>query len=127
MYPSSAPGPDLGADVIHDRNAHLFCLGGQQQVKIGVVDKNQQVWALSTHSLDQHPACAENVAQVAEDFGDTNHRQAGGVIQHLHPCFFQFPAAHAAEAQVRVSSQHSPSQIGAMQISRCLTGHDHNP
>ena len=93
---------------------------------IWVVNEDQQCEVLLTHAFNQDSTGPEDVAEMAEHLGDPDHCQFGCITEQFHPGPFQFSAPHPAEMDILGLRLHGPDQIGAMQISRGLPGHDHN-
>ena len=42
FHPAAAPGPDLGTDVVKNRDAQLLGPGREHQVEVGKIDEDQQ-------------------------------------------------------------------------------------
>ena len=120
-----APGPNLRADIIENRNTGFFGGLGKTQIKFREVDQNQQVGRLIPFkNLFDPPIGLQDGWQVAKNFHESDHSQlAAGkndlTAQRRHPF-----SADPEIFQVWINATTGGNQVGPMQIPRILTGDD---
>src|SRR5262249_18156928 len=72
---SLPPCPELRTDVIHDGNVTLAHLASHSPIKRGRVDDDGQVGPASIGYCDQAMESGGDRGQMADDFGDADHRE----------------------------------------------------
>ena len=75
LNPSPTPGPNLGADIIHDRDVQFLGLCGQQKIKTGIIDENEQIRQLLLPALLYNPHSFPDIPKSADHLGNTHDRQ----------------------------------------------------
>ena len=126
MNPTRPPGPDLGTDVIQDRYVSLSRLAGQPQVEVGVVDEDQQVGAAGFEETVQAAQYPSNEWQVPYDLGDAHDGKPFDMVEQRASGPFHAVAADSKYIDSRPHCLERGHHAGAVHLSRCLTGDDHD-
>ena len=72
---SRSPGPELRADVIHDRHAEPAHRGHQSEIEVRIVDEDEDVGPLARAACTRRRIHRIRVRQHAQDFDEPGDRQ----------------------------------------------------
>ena len=125
-HPPLAPGPDLRSHVVEDGNILAVQLASQPQVKIGRVGQDGKPRFLAPGRGGQAPELAPDARDVSDNLEDPHDGQLLGSHDGPHPGFPQMTARAAEEFSFRKLLSQGLNKLGAVAISRGLTGRNQN-
>src|SRR5580704_11014125 len=121
-YAPLSPCPELRCNIIDNGNAALLHLPRHPPVKCRRVDHDGEVGPASVSFLDQMPVEAENLGQVAENFGDADH----GEILSVDDCVAAGGAhplsANAEELNLLIAAAQGCNELRAVHFSGSFAG-----
>ena len=126
VHPLLAPGPDLRADIVQNRNAQFFGEAGQQEIEVRIVDENEQLRPPGPHPRGQRTSGPQDVGQPAQDLHQAHDREPGRIGQQFHAGAGHFPTAHATETEFRPQGFQLRHQCRTVHVARGLAGHNHD-
>ena len=82
-HPVPAPGPELRADVVNDRDAQLLDRCRQPEIEIGEIDDDQRVGLFRSRGVNQPVHHGKRARHDAKRFDEAGHADAAVVGEEL--------------------------------------------
>src|SRR5580704_210024 len=117
-----SPCPELRSNIIDNGNATLLHLPRHPPVKCRRVDHDGEVGPASVSFLDQMPVEAENLGQVAENFGDADHGEILSVDDCVAAGGAHSLSANAEELNLLIAAAQRFDELRTIHFSGRLAG-----
>ncbi len=119
-----APGPDLRADVVDQRDPVSLETARQEAMKVGKIDEHRAVGTALAGGGLETPEGSPQRRKLFEDFGDSHNRK---LLREDHPIESgrsQTPSAHSKCGETRSLPAQGGQQARAMPVARGLAARD---
>ena len=117
LEPAAPPGPDLGRDVVDDRDSAPLQLAREAQIEVGVVDEDGEVGALGVGAGEQFAEDAPQAGQVAQHFEEADDREIVDVRNELTTLGLQAVAAEAERVDVFPEGAEVADELGRVEVA----------
>jgi hypothetical protein len=117
FHPAGPPGPNLGADVVENRDIPTVSSLCQPEVEVRKVDEDDQVRPLPVQGLLQYLEGLEDRSDFGKDFGDPYDGEGSGGIEEFHPRPFESFSSHAKKLDLRIEAMDCLDEMSAVKVS----------
>src|SRR5258708_6265590 len=117
LHASWAPGPNLRADEIENRNSKPVELARQAQIEVREVDQDGSVGPAPCRLFDQAMELLSNMRQVRDHLDQPDHCHFFGVDQQLAAGGAHFFSAHAEEPGSRRKLRKRVDELRAVGVA----------
>ena len=123
-HPVAAPGPHLGADVVHHRHPVPPGQPGRQEIKIRKIDEDGEGRAVPFQDAAHRLQGMDHGRQAFGHLGQAHHRQVFGPGHQPHTLGRQGLPADADKCRPRQALPQGRHQPGAVGVPGGLAGDD---
>ena len=113
--------PDLGADVVDDRNAEALDRRSEAEIEAGKVDQDERIGPIGLRRRDEPPPCGQQPRQLGNPLGEAGDRDLAVVGDEAAAGRRELRAAEARDAQRGIDREELAGQRPGVQIAGCLT------